>query len=62
VRQRADPEERFVELLKGPSVKPTAPSEDSAVEKEMAKSDSDFKTPVTIQNLFTHHEPLILLF
>ena len=58
------PEERFVELLKGPTARPTAPSEDSAVEKEMAKSDPDFKAPVTIQNLFTHHDthPVVLNF
>lgn len=52
-------------MLQGVGVRPpTAPSENSAVEKELAKGDPDFKKPVTIQNLFTHHDthPIVLNF
>lgn len=56
-------ERDFYELLRDASdVKPTAPSEGSAVEKEMAEGDPDAGTPITIRNLFVHHDthPVVL--
>lgn len=58
-------EEKLVTLLQGVNArKPTAPSENSAAERELQKGDPDFKKPVTIQNLFTHHDthPIVLNF
>lgn len=60
------PEQELYELLSKAeaSKKPSAPSEGSAVEKDMEKAEPDFKTPVSLRNLFTHHEthPLVLYF
>jgi hypothetical protein len=46
----------FQRLQRVGAIKPTAPSEGSVVEKELAKGDPDVGTPVTIRNLFTHHD------
>jgi hypothetical protein len=57
------PELDFYERLQASgAAKPTAPSEGSAVEKEMKRVDQDFSTPVTLRNLFTHHDthPVVL--
>jgi hypothetical protein len=59
------PELDLFERLKGAQdVKPTAPSEGSTMEKEIAKTDPDFSTPLTIRNLFTHHDthPVVIDF
>lgn len=44
------------------AVRQTAPSEGGVVEKELERTDSDFKTPLTLRNLFTHHDahPIVL--
>lgn len=46
------------------SVKETAPSAGSSIEKELEKTDSDFKTPLSLRNLFTHHDahPVVINF
>lgn len=47
----------FASRIRGTdAVKPTAPSEGSSIERELVKRDSEFSTPVTLRNLFTHHE------
>lgn len=59
------PELDLFERLQGASsVKPTAPSEGSFVEREMSKVDPDFTTPVSLRNLFTHQDahPVVLDF
>ena len=58
----SSPENTLFRLLA--DAKPTAPSEGSAVEKELLKVDPDASTPVTIRNLFTHHDahPVVLQF
>lgn len=49
-------------LLSAGSVKETAPSAGGTVEKELESVDSDFRTPLTLRNLFTHHDahPMVL--
>ena len=44
------------------AVKETAPTAGGIVERELEKTDTDFKTPLTLRNLFTHHDahPLVL--
>lgn len=56
------PEERLLTLLSDAT--PTASLEGSAVESEMRKGDPDASTPLTIRNLFTHHDahPVVLDF
>lgn len=59
------PELDLFERLKNVGARvPTAPSEGSAVEKTLQKTDEDFSTPVTLRNLFTHTEthPIVLDF
>lgn len=59
------PEQELFERLKSTeAVKPTAPSEGSAMEKELEQGDPDLVTPVTLRNLFTHHDthPVVLDF
>lgn len=58
-------ESEFYERLKElAAVKPTAPSEGSAMEAELSKADPDHTTPLSIRNLFTHHDthPVVLDF
>ena len=59
-----NPEQELFDLLTSSPKKPTAPSEDSSIEKELKKDDPDFGTPVTIRNLFTHHDthPVVIDF
>jgi hypothetical protein len=60
-----NPELDLFERLKGvANVKPTAPSEGSAMEEELKKLDPDPSTPLSIRNLFTHHDvhPVVLDF
>jgi hypothetical protein len=49
-------------LNAGSGVKPTAPSEGSVAEAAILKGDPDAGAPVTIRNLFTHHDvhPVVL--
>lgn len=56
-------EQDLYELLMG-AAKPTAPTEGSPVEEELIKTDPDAGTPVTLRNLFTHHDthPVVLDF
>ncbi len=59
------PELELFELLQdAEAVKPSAPSEDSAVEKELLEGDPDRGTPIGIHNLFTHYDthPVVLYF
>ncbi len=59
------PELDLFERLKGAStLKPTAPSEGSAMEQELKKTDPDFGTPISIRNLFTHQDthPVVIDF
>ncbi len=59
------PEQDLLSRLQSASAsKPTAPSEGSAVEKDLALGDPDAGTPVTLRNLFTHHDahPVVLDF
>lgn len=57
-------EDLFRRLHNAEAVKPTASLEASEVEKEMTKSDPDAGTPISIRNLFTHHDthPIVLDF
>lgn len=43
-------------------MKETAPSVGSSTEQVLTKTDSDFRTPLTLRNLFTHHDahPIVL--
>jgi hypothetical protein len=57
------PEADFYERLHASgSVKPTAPTEGSIVEQELKKTEQDFSAPVSLRNLFTHHDihPVVL--
>jgi hypothetical protein len=56
------PEQTLYAMLEGH--RPTAPTEGSVVEKEMTRGDPDAGVPVTIRNLFTHHDshPVVLDF
>jgi hypothetical protein len=59
------PEQDLYERLQGvKGLKPTAPSENSEVEKELLRSDPDAGTPVTLRNFLTHHDthPVVLDF
>jgi hypothetical protein len=59
------PEESLFELLRGAmKLAPTASTEGSPVEQDMAVGDPDFGTPVTVRNIFTHHDahPIVLDF
>lgn len=55
-------EQSFLETIRADKLGPTAPLEDSPVEKSMASSDQDFGKPVTLRTLFTHHDthPVVL--
>ncbi len=56
-------EQAFLDRLQfAESVKETAPSAGGAVDQELERVDSDFKTPLTLRNLFTHHDahPIVL--
>jgi hypothetical protein len=55
-------EQRLVDLLGGQKA-PTAPTS-SAVEEDMAVGDPDLGTPLTVRNLFTHHDthPVVIDF
>jgi hypothetical protein len=57
-----NPEQTLFSMLA--DAKPTAPSEGSYVEQEMRKADPDASAPLTIRNLFTHHDvhPVVLQF
>lgn len=59
---RTPEDELFARLQSVGAVKETAPSAGSVVEKELEKTDSDFKIPLTLRNLFTHHDahPVVL--
>lgn len=57
------PESEFFERLQTiGGVKPTAPTAGSVVEKELKEVEQDFSTPLTIRNLFTHHDahPIVI--
>lgn len=59
------PETELFERLRGVvNVTPTAPSENSEAEQEMAREDPDFSKPVSIRNIFTHHDthPVVMDF
>jgi hypothetical protein len=59
------PEFDLYQRLKGVgAIAPTAPSEGSVVEAEVMKGDPDAGVPVSIRNLFTHHDshPVVLDF
>lgn len=49
-------------ISRAETVKETAPSAGGVVEKELEKVDSDFKIPLTLRNVFTHHDshPIVL--
>ena len=49
-----NPEGQLYSLLEGH--RPTAPSEGSDVEKDLLRGDPDAGVPLTIRNLFTHHD------
>jgi hypothetical protein len=56
-------EQSFYELLRGATVvSPTAPTDGSSVEKDLIVGDPDAGTPVTIRNLFIHHDthPMVM--
>lgn len=56
--------DEFYTMLKGvESIKPTAPSEHSAVENDILASEPEAKTPVTLRTVFTHHDthPVVIL-
>jgi hypothetical protein len=56
-------EQELLERLQAADeVKPSAPSEGSAMEIELAKEDKNAGQPVTLRNLFTHHDahPIVL--
>lgn len=57
-------EELYSRLSAVGTVKETVPSAGSAVEKELERTDSDFKTPLSLRNLFTHHDahPVVINF
>lgn len=57
-------EDLYSRLNAAGAVKETAPSAGGVVEKELEKGDADFKTPLTLRNLFTHHDahPIVLDF
>lgn len=52
----------YERLMSVGAPKPTAPTAGSAVERELKKADPDFSRPVTVRNLFTHHDthPVVL--
>lgn len=54
----------FARIRSAGSVKETAPSAGSAVEKDLERLDPDFKTPLSLRNLFTHHDahPVVINF
>lgn len=57
------PEQDLLERLRlVGAVKETAPSSDSDIEKELEKTDSDYRVPLSLRNLFTHHDshPIVL--
>lgn len=59
------PEQELFDRLQGASTsKPTAPTEGSVAEKELTQGDPDAGTPVTLRNLFTHHDthPVVIDF
>lgn len=52
-----NPELDLFERLRGAEAKkPTAPSEGSAMESELKKDNPDVQTPLTVRNIFTHHD------
>lgn len=58
-----NPELELYERLRGAEAKkPTAPSEGSAMEKELRKENPDVSTPLTVRNIFTHFDahPVVL--
>lgn len=61
----SSPEEELFDRLKGAATsKPTAPTEGSPMEKELEEGDPDVGKPVTLRNLFIHHDthPVVLDF
>lgn len=59
------PEEDLFQKLRGAeAVKPTAPTNGSGVEKEILRGDPGAGAPVTLRNLFTHHDthPVVIDF
>jgi hypothetical protein len=54
------PEQSLFELLE--KKKPTAPSEGSSMEQEIKAGDPDFSLPLTLRNIFIHHDshPIVL--
>lgn len=61
---RTPEDDLYSRLSEAEKVKETAPVMGGAVEKELAKTDSDFRVPLTLRNLFTHHDahPIVLDF
>jgi hypothetical protein len=61
---RTPEEDLYSRLTAAEKVKETAPVMGGTVERELAKTDSDFRTPLTLRNLFTHHDahPIVLDF
>lgn len=61
---RTPEEELYSRLSEAEKVKETAPSVGSSTEQVLTKTDSDFRTPLTLRNLFTHHDahPIVLDF
>jgi hypothetical protein len=57
-------EDLYQRLSDAQRIVPTAPLEGSEVEAEMMRGDPDASAPVTIRNLFTHHDahPIVLDF
>lgn len=52
-----NPELDLFERLRGAErQQPTAPSEGSAMESELKKDNPDVSTPLTVRNVFTHHD------
>lgn len=61
---RTPEEELYFRLNAAGDVKETAPSVGGVVERELEKGDGDFRTPLTLRNLFIHHDthPIVLDF
>ena len=58
------PEQALLEILNYKPPAQTAPSEGSPMEAELKESDPDFSTPLTLRNIFIHHDthPIVLNF
>ncbi len=58
-----NPEQELYDRLQSVGAdKETVPSANSVVEKELEKTDSDFRVPLSLRNLFIHHDahPIVL--